>query len=206
MPLPVLPGVVRASIGGPIAGGSRWSNTTHWRRIDLGAPSDALIGLLHVELATFYGGIIMPWCPPPTAVESAGYTTLDGTSGALALPAPIAGSGGGGNMPAEVATVMTVRTAARGRQNRGRIYLPAFGISSLSSVGHIADSVVAGILAGMAVLRAAATAAGWELGVASYGKSLGPHGVVLRTWDPHFTPCTTVTMDGVPDVMRSRKA
>jgi hypothetical protein len=206
MALPVLPGVVRASVFGPIAGGSRWSNTYHFRRVDLGDPTDAEIGLLHAELATFYGGIVLPQCAAPTALEAGGYTPLNGVSGALLLPAPITGSGGGNAMPAEVAEVLTIRTSARGRQNRGRIYLPAFAQAAFSADGHVNPGVVVSMLGGMVALRAAIALTGWELGVGSYGPYKNPVTHVLEVGTPHFTSCSVVTMDPVADVMRSRKS
>ena len=53
---------------------------------------------------------------------------------------------------------------------------------------------------------------GWEIGVASYGKSVKidytsplPHTRVVSTWTPHFTPATSFSMDQLADVQRSRK-
>ena len=212
MPLPVLPGVLRCSVGGSITGGSRWSNTWHFRRTDLATPTEAQVNSLHTLLMNFYGGHILSQAPAPTTLATGNYTPLDGTSGAFVLAAGLVGSGGSDALPAETSAVLTIRTAARGRQNRGRIFLPAMGESVSDSNGHLIASVQADIIGGVTTLVSAGEAAGWELGVASYGVSrlidhtVTPKRIVVRTWDPHFTLMTSVTMDLIFDVIRNRKA
>jgi hypothetical protein len=211
MPLPEIAGVTRATATGAVVGGSRWSNTWHFRRSDLASPTGLEIAALHAILLAFYAGVISPQMPVGSTVDHMDYTPLDGTSGAIELPAgPLLGTEGG-SMPAEVAEVLTIRTAARGRRARGRIYFPAFGAASFAADGHIGSGVIAGIVAAAAVMQAAAVAIGWSNGVASYGlsvkldRTVRPARRVETTWVPFFTDVSLYTMDGVADVIRNRK-
>jgi hypothetical protein len=205
MPLPVLPGVVRATASGNIAGGGRWSNTWHFRRADLGDPDLALITLLHVPLAAFYVGQIMPNCPAATTIGNIDYTTLDGVSGAFSLPVSAVGSGGGDVLPAEVAEVLTIRTALRGRQNRGRLFFPAFTQGAFDGAGHIVAGTAGATVAAMVAMAAAAGLEGWQHGVGSYGPYVDPVTHALVPGTPHFTQASSYSMDLLADVIRSRK-
>lgn len=211
MPLPVIPGVVRVSLVGTIRGGGRWSNTLHFRRSDLATPDQGQLDALDLLLVDFYDTQIMGRCAPGTTIEATEYTPLDGSSGAILVGHTSNGADTFETMPPEVAQVLTIRTALRGRQNRGRVFTPAFTVSSYDGDGKIMTSVITSILAGTVSLRAALTVAGWELGVASYGRSVKvnhtttPKTFVVTTWTPHFTACTSCTMDVKADVIRSRK-
>jgi len=211
MPLPVLPGVVRCSLGGHVDGGGRWNNTWHARRIDLGDPTLVSVTALHVEFVAFYTAAVLGQMPFGSTWDSANYTPLDGTSGAITLPVNLAGLLGGTAYPPEVAEVLTLRTADRGRRARGRIFLPSFSEPSWDAHGLLADGTIANVLAGSAAFMAAAVVSGWQIGVASYGVSrkvdhtVRPARVVETTWSPFFTPLTLITMDKEADVIRGRK-
>ena len=212
MPLPTIPGVVRASASGVIAGGSHWSNTWHFRRIDLADPVPADIAALHVELLVFYAALGTGFLAGVTSLDVINYTPLDGTSGAVALPGPgDPGGDGASALPPEVAEVITIRTAGRGRRARGRIFLPA--ISETHNVGgRLTSAAVLGLTALADALAAAAVVSGWQVGVASYGRSMirtpgfTDHRISVSSWDPFFTPATSLTVDNKFDVQRSRKS
>jgi len=211
MALPTIPGAVRASAAGDCLGGGRWSNTWHFRRADSASPSPAEIAALHVELLAFYAGLFSTLYCTGTRLEKVDYTPLDGTSGAFSLPGGIDGADLAGNqLPPEVAACITIRTADRGRRARGRIFLPPMSKGQVLS-GRLSSTATGIIMTASAALMAAATISGWQLGVASYGKSVKldktvhPTRVVETTWSPFFTPATVVTMDDLLDVQRSRK-
>lgn len=107
-------------------------------------------------------------------------------------------------MPAEVAEVLTIRTALRGRRHRGRVFLPAFAVAEYQLNGLMSPGVASTIVAAAVVLQAAAVVTGWELGVASYGKSVSRAGVIT-SWAPEFQPVQSFSMDSVADVIRGRK-
>src|SRR6476469_2268917 len=212
MPLPTIPGVVRCVIAGSVGGGGRWSNTWHFRRIDLGSASALEIAALHVELSAFYVFFLTGYACSNTLADTADYTPLDGTSGAVSLPLATAGAGvAAGTLPPEVAEVLTIRTADRGRRARGRVFLPAISTGNIAD-GQLPAVVTNAIVAASATLMAAAVVSGWELGVASYGKSVKtdfttprPHTRVVTTWTPYFTTAVSTSMDPKLDVIRSRK-
>lgn len=204
MPLPVLPGVVRVSVGGPIRGGGNWSNSWHFRRISLDDPSLSEMNALAAGLAAWYSLQVMGRCAPGTTLADMVMTPLDGTSGGITYSQNIQGTDTFETMPPEVAQCLTIRTASRGRRARGRVFLPAFTVSSYDGDGKIMVSVASDILAALTIDLTALGALGWELGVASYGTSTNRLGVTT-TWSPFFTPSTTQTMDLRADVQRSRK-
>ncbi len=211
MSLPTIAGVARASCGGPIAGGGRWNNNLHFRRTDLADPTEAQINGLAVVLETFYTAIIPVECAAPTALESIDITPLDGTSGAFHYTMSIVGAAAMVALPPEVAEVLTIRTADRGRRARGRIYLPAFQNGASAADGHIVAGTVTAVLSAATSLSIDAGAAGWQWGVASYGTSskidftVTPHRRVSVSWTPFFTPTTSQSFDNSYDVIRGRK-
>jgi hypothetical protein len=164
-----------------------------------------------VELLAFYQATVFHSTGTLTTLESISYTPLDGTSGAYALPGGLVGDGGTNTMPAEVAEVLTIRTALRGRRHRGRVFLPAFVKDDFDGAGHISATALARVVAGVYALQAAAVIASWSFGVASYGVSVQvdhtvhPARKVVTTWPPEFTDVQSFTMDPSADVQRSRK-
>lgn len=205
MPLPVIPGVLRITAAGVVTGGGRWSNTWHARNDSLIDFTEAAIVAFHDNFKLIYTGAAIGlgqaqdtlWYTG-TELESISYTPLDGTSGAFVIPTPAPGVQTGASLPAEVCEVVTVRTAARGRQNRGRIFLPAWATSSNTINGVMLPASMAQTLIQINGVQAAIITGGAHLGVGSYGPYLG-------AGSPHFTPANSFTMDGLFDVQRSRK-
>ena len=212
MPLPEIAGVVRASLGGSIAGGSRWSNTWHAQRVDLADPTALQIAEVHTALVAFYAAAVMPLCTVATTLARADYTPLDGTSGAFSLPVTLEGGDGTtATLPPEVAEVLTIRTPLRGRRHRGRVFLPALVVTA-APTGRLTGATTTAIVTAAAAAQAALALLGWNMGVASYGKSqikapgFSDHRVVESTWPPEFTAVSSFSMDTTLDVIRSRKA
>jgi hypothetical protein len=206
MPLPTIAGALRCVATGMTVGGGRWANTWHAHN-DSGAAFDlAAITAFHAIFSQFYvgpdltgGEYFLHQCSSLLTVDKFAYTPLDGSSGAFEFPMTNVGAVTGGSAPAEVAEVLTIRTASRGRQNRGRVYLPAMLSANYSGLGHISSSVIPLLLGQIAAVETAIESGGAHLGVGSYGpyKSSGT---------PHFTPVTHFTMDDVCDVQRRRKS
>lgn len=205
MPLPVIAGTVRVSLGGTITGGSTWSNNWHIRRADLLAPEIGDIEGARDAFIVFYQDAVFHSVPAGTTLATINFTPLDGTSGAISYAVGLVGDGGANAAAAQTAEVITIRTAQRGRQNRGRVYLPAFVEEDWDNLGHIAATAIARVAAASALLVATLDGQGWEIGVGSYGPYLNPITHVLEVGTPHFTPQTSLTMDNLSDVQRSRK-
>lgn len=206
MALPTITATCRASFGGSIAGGSSWSNNWHIRRIGLEPVIEADIANAHDAFMTFYQSAVFHSVTAGTTLAQANYTPLDGTSGAFSLTGGLVGDGGTNAAAAQTCEVLTIRTAVRGRQNRGRVYLPAFVEDDWDVLGHISTTAIARVLAAVAVLTPALAGSGWEIGVGSYGPYKNPVTGLLEVGTPHFTPMTSITMDNLSDVQRSRKA
>jgi len=210
MPLPTIAGAVRCTFSGLCAGGGAWSNTFHIRRIDLGAPTDAEITTAASLFSDFYTAAYVPYSVAATTLTKADFVRLDGTSGGLAFSwGHVGGDTANPTLPPECAGVLTIRTAIRGRQNRGRVFMPPATQGSLT-VGKFTAGYASAVVSAAATLRSALLGADWELGVGSYGPYKNPTTGITDstgggTTSPHFTACTTVTMDVLVDVIRSRK-
>jgi hypothetical protein len=212
MPLPVLPGVLRIVVSGQIAGGGQWANTWHARNDSLVDFTPASINAFHAIFLQLYEGpslgggtFISNNIVSPSSITNYAYTPLDGSSGAFNIASATLGITVAPSMPAEVCEVLTIRTAARGRQNRGRIYFPAFRTDDFDSAGLILAGTISTLLTQVVAVESAIEAGGAHLGVGSYGPYKDPVTHLLVTTGQHFTPVTTWSMDNKADVQRRRK-
>lgn len=212
MPLPILPGVLRCTAGGLVSGGGRWSNTWHIRKVALTTPTEGEVVAIHAILAAWYVAAVLAKARDTTTLESIDYTPLDGSSGAFNYPVNAAGSGTAKALPPECAEVLTIRTASRGRQNRGRIYLPAWTVNETENNGQLVAAIAIGVSATVEAMNVAMGLIGNEIGVGSYGPYKNPtthitsdDPLVNGGSSPHFSPATAFTMDVQVDVQRSRK-
>lgn len=218
MPLPVIPGVLRVAVTGPIAGGGSWVNVWHLGHLDDSGWDVGEITGVHAVFRQMYDGPsigagleLQQFIALGTRADHADYTPLDGSSGAFALPMTMS-SNAPNSLPAEVAEVLTIRTALRGRQNRGRIFLPAFAAEFLTTAGRLAPVAVQGLVDQAIAVQAALVTGGAHIGVASYGPYKNPVTGVTSSdpainggSSPHFTPAAAFTMDDMADVIRGRK-
>ena len=204
MPLPLIPGVVRCAASGVVPSGQVWVNVHHARYAGgASSPGTSDIDALHAILVRLYAGTIFTggttWigqnCAAGVKINQISYTPLDGISLTTVIPVGISGTGTN-STPSECSPVLTIRSATRGRANRGRIYLPCPSNVNVSADGRlmstVATSTVAQYNAILGALGGPSTAPFWELGVASYKHV-------------HFAPATTGTMDLDVDVQRRRK-
>lgn len=204
MPLPTIPGVVRASFSGKVPSLQSWANVWHFRYAGgASSPGDSDIAALHALAIRIYSGAVFgagaAWftnCHASVTLTRALYVRLDGTALGVEYPLALAGSGGGGSIPSECAPVLTLRSAQRGRSHRGRVYLPVPNTASVVTDGRLISSVptktVAQVQGLMAALGGPTVTPFWEIGIASY--LLGV-----------FTPLVLPTMDADVDVQRRRK-
>lgn len=204
---------------GTMQTGRKWTNVHHFR-YSAGASTPGVTELdnLDVELTRLYsgtpytGGIaVLAHCASPLKLDQIQYTVLDGQSLTYTKAKGLTATGGTTSMPAEVAQVLTLRTAKRGRQNRGRIYLPCPSTGYTTADGNL-DPTHTGLIMGQYTgMVSALNTKQWKPGVASYGFSYHkvpgskPPQYVPATWTPHFEELVTWTMDLRPDVQRRRK-
>lgn len=162
--LPVISNVYRTALNWshPVLGSA--VNVLHFR----GAPGSAA-GLFTALDANVTNDM---WLTTPLAaqIDMVAITPLDGSTATLENTTDGAtkwnGSIGGQGMP-QVATILKLRTAKRGKSYRGRIFLPWL-LESLFSEGVIAPTEAAACQAAWVTFRAAMASSGYTLVVASY--------------------------------------
>jgi hypothetical protein len=211
MPLPIIAGCVRGSFLGTLTNGKPWANVVGLRYAGGASnPGQNEITAANAVMVRLWNGTPyttgVPWlthCAAGVTMAKAIYYVLDGQSPPYEINNTATGGGANGaEAPGEVAFVLTLRTNFRGRQNRGRLYMPAPTVASLDTQGKLsqahADNLVTqanGVLGGLAAIQ-------WEWGVLS----MGPYKAgQVPTPTPHFTPITRFTMDTLGDVQRRRK-
>ncbi len=106
----------------------------------------------------------------------------------------IAGLGSPGNgMPLSTAVACSLTTGRRGPTGRGRIYLPAPMVGTLSPVGLMTPAIAQGIATSVAAFLSAIN------GPAGFGD------VNIVSTKGYMTPVQGVRVGVVPDVIRSRR-
>ncbi len=206
MPLPVITNVVRAALRGTCPSGSPWVNVLHFRKT-VGTIDAASLNLLQTELVKLYGGpdytagfeYWMERSTTTTNLTELVFTPLDGSSASDLRVLNVVGISTLASLPSEVTACATLRTAVRGRRNRGRVYLPPFAISATDAIGNLGSTIASNLTAQGNAFRGALPALNWEWVVASYGRS----GTI--TWTPYATPITAVAINTKMDVQRRRK-
>lgn len=200
MAMPVIPGVVRATVRGTLPSGTQWANVVHFRYAGGASnPGTTEIDNLHPILTRLWAGTAyasgaawLTFSKTTVVALDVTYYVLNGTATPYLKAFAAAGSLSTNLEPAEVAHCLTVRTATRGRSFRGRVYLPPVVVPQLDANGNLISSASTSIIAQWTGMQAAAVAAQWSMGVASYLRHV-------------FTDATGVTMDLRPDVIRRRK-
>jgi hypothetical protein len=129
-----------------------------------------------------------------TEVRVYGYKNGGPTAQAIGTAAITGGTGTGANKNAlQVCMVVSLRTLFAGRRNRGRMYLPATGLTP-SSAHDFSSTNVTNVATGTAAFFTALNAlpAAYIVGVVSQVGAGATNGV------------TSVYVDGKPDIQRRR--
>lgn len=105
------------------------------------------------------------------AIDEVDVTPLDGVSptviNATGSPAKWSGSGSGSDTISQVCVLVKLTTAVRGRQARGRVYLPWVGEATIAN-GVIAAGSVTSMQAAWTSFISAMSGSGVKLCIASY--------------------------------------
>jgi hypothetical protein len=213
--LPTIPQILRVTVRGTTADGTRWENVLHLKK-GTGDPSPSDYAALVTELNRLYGGTsyggggaaLLSACNTLTVVNDYTFTSLAAPIASVVLAASAAGPGTGNSLPAEVAEVLSLRTANRGKRYRGRIYLPPMTVTNLAASGNLASSLATSLPAQAAgfqtAIQALTTPYAWH--VASYGLPHTLKNGTIATWAPFTTLITSWSFDLLPDVQRRRKS
>lgn len=173
MPLPVITDTMRVAIRGVASNGHHWANVLHYRKT--GALSFtgaiAILDPILVDHLSTNNGTGSGWnalAPTTAAVQDIVYTPLDGSSASTIITHAIAGANGAEALPASMCTVVSLRTALRGRSYRGRVYCGPHVESANSATGALVASVITAEAGQWTAHIAALVASGVSLVVASY--------------------------------------
>ena len=108
-----------------------------------------------------------------------------------AVNTPTKQGGLGQRVPNQVAMVLSLRTGRPGRRYRGRMYLPAGGIT-LNSDGEIGSNSMQPVLDG------------WTVFFSRWNQGQAGQIVVMSTTGSVVTPVTSLILDSRPDIQRRR--
>ena len=196
---------------GTLTNGKPWANVLGLSfQGGAAVPSDSDIAAADAIFAniwygtTYTGGQYwMRYCASTVQTLGTTWYRLDGTTPPLTFNHASTGqSVGTQELPGQTAFVLTVRTLKRGRQNRGRVYLPAPTTSATDGQGNLVQAEATAVLAQMSAVQNALNGVGVQIGVLS----LGPYKAgQVPTPAPHFTAASSFTMDLKADVQRRRK-
>lgn len=100
----------------------------------------AKVDALAAKGLAFWNDIKPAYAPQITYLGS--RVQLVGTTGLIEITAerviaPVAGTGGGNQLPHEVSVVVSLKTSIASRRGRGRMYLPAPAYGSLTTSGRL---------------------------------------------------------------------
>ena len=200
MPLPIITGVARVAVRGTMPSGQRWINVCHVRKNAGGAFSGADQAAVQPILVRLWRGTAFgsgnDWlsnCNNQLTLDDMTYTPLDGSSPSIVQSVNLNGVSAGVSAPSEVAQVLTLRTALRGRAHRGRMYMPAPVVGTYSAGGVLTGANITNFLTQVVAVQNALIAAGFTIVVASYLGAGSASDVIV------------FTMDNKADVQRGRK-
>lgn len=174
-------------------------NTYHFRlNTD---PSIIDMGNLNTALHTWYTATLKPLLSPQTVltqINTINLTTQNGPASVLSINPFEAGTGGANDMPANVTWCASLRTLNRGRNFRGRWYLPGLQANSVVAPSTIVTGFANSVIAALAQLMTPANVAGFAYVVVSRFLNNLPRGTGINTL------ITAVTGDLTLDSQRRR--
>lgn len=152
--MPAVPDSIKTVLSGVLPGGEVFAHSQWWDGSGIvGNVTDEdnvagnVVGSLTGNLLTTAVRALFTTAVSWTNVTHYFY----GSSGVLArtliTPVSVAGTAATGQLPPQCATVVSLRTGAAGRANRGRTYFPAFAAANLSGNTGQWNSTVPGTLA-----------------------------------------------------------
>lgn len=190
-PLPVIPDVYRCALKWANASGGYAINVTHWHYLGgltdpLAIAADLAAKWIANDTAAMYGAQTISMSGDLFTI-----TPLDGSTASVDVAASgVIGTSGGQTIP-NMAAVIKLKTGLRGREYRGRVYLP--GVSeSLSDNGLLSGNALpANLGPAWAQFLTDMAVDDWQWVVASYKLAVA-------------TPVTSVTSEKYAGTQRRR--
>jgi hypothetical protein len=173
MPLPTIPLTARVALRGHTSEGHKFVNVLHFRRNDVltDTGARAVIGpalVTLIQTAVTGGNSWTASVPASAGWDDWTYTPLDSAGATVVTALGIAGGSAVVQLPAEVALVVTLRTAIRGRSYRGRVYTGPWTSDQNTTNGRPLQASVNNMAARWERLRTSLVGSGVALVVASY--------------------------------------
>lgn len=176
MALPVISGLTRVSISGTTINGTPWVNVIHLRYTGGGDPTTTnqlvaqpIIEHLYSGAAYTGGANMLSFCHPGLVMTDISFLNLDGISATLRRPVSHVGTSAAADpLPASTSAVVKLGTLERGRNRRGRVYLPPWTEAHSDGGGHITTADRALVINQWGGFQTDLQGNSWELVVASY--------------------------------------
>jgi hypothetical protein len=202
IPLPVISNTFRCAIKWAIAGGGQTAvNVIHIKQ-NTGSPTAAGAYTALSGGITSVGNSLWQSVANAASITEIDIIALDGVSGTVSNVTPTTtafrGASTGDYVPG-VAQLIKIGTGLRGRQHRGRIYLP-FTAEAVLSSGSVSSATVTTQTAAWVALQAylVGLSPQWSLGVAAYDRKHSGAGAA-------FTGMTQVTAESIAATQRRRQ-
>jgi hypothetical protein len=163
-PLPVIADTFRCALNWKASAGGTATNVMHFRKS--GGSAAGLYTSIDSHVAAGMWGAM----PATAFVDNVVITPLDGTTASTtnSTGSPAKWTGGtDGTVVPQVAHILKLTTAKRGRSYRGRLFLPMTS-ENVIAAGVLQSSVVTSVHAAWVTFLTAVAADGYTLVVASY--------------------------------------
>lgn len=172
--------------------------------IDVLAPvTPTLVAAVATLFDTWVEDVYFPILPHAVALREVVATDMTTDTGTQVTVAPVGAVIGGLSndaMPNEVTFCISLRSAARGRSARGRMFMLALQVPDVAG-NTLAVGRAITFAAALNTLIASVAAAGWNLVIVSYNHGGGP-----RVGGPVYFPVVTALYtDLIVDSQRKRK-
>ena len=189
--LPVITDVIACHVKGTMANGRQWVNGYHvLKPVGMSvataiATIDPLLVALYQTNHTGGGAAILNHMPTTSAMAAIYYLPLDGSSATTIVSHAINGAANADALSAATTLTVTSQTGLRGRDKRGRVFLPPFTEPENDATGKPLATIVAGLQVNFNGFLADMTTATMFPVVASYkhaSQSLVTTYVVRSVW------------------------
>lgn len=130
---------------------------------------------------------------------------VDALSFTLNISPPVNGSATGTALPNATSYTVSFLTAARGRSNRGRNYVPGIPVAATIDNNHVSTDFRTGLADAYTTIQAGMASSGWTMVVVSRFSGVDGAGHPIPRAAGVTTPITTfTTFDDVLDSQRRR--
>jgi len=173
MPLPVIADTMRVASEGHLANGNKWVNVFHIRKSAALTYAGAIVIADPLVFALYNanlggGGALKNTWKTTQGLDRIRYTPLDNSTPTTIIGHALAGVSAVDPLPARDSCVVTWYTALRGRNHRGRSFLPPFTENDNDASGAVVAGTVTSLQLQFTGWLNSFSGSGTSLVVASY--------------------------------------